>query len=336
MNCPSCAAELPSLKFKFCPFCGAVVTAPRAPSPAGTAPRAPSPAGTVAAPVTTVRDTIAEPMPAMRDTLPEPVPAVRPAPQRAVPPVNDTIPEPALSIRASAPRRSATIPPAKASSQAPRRSRELDTEAATVFEMPSVDAAALHAAMSKKHESHQNMARPVPTGELDKVEVPSMVTKAVVGQKAAATAGPAVRREPPAKSATEDDRPTAVSLPAITDADLSPISARTRRAPTPGATVKPEPVKPEPVKSAVRSVAPTVAPPAVAPSTKKKFSETAWFLAAVDPDQLAETETAAAFDVNADALTRRYVPPEPLSDAVRRDFSLGSTDEPTPAPKKKR
>ena len=272
MNCPSCASELPSPKFKFCPFCGAATAS--APVKSGRAatsaavPKVSAPAAAAAAPdPRTLRGApivvAAKKNPATADTIADPLPAI-------------------------------VVPAAKVES----RRRPLDTEAATVFELPAVNAAMIQDALAKKHESHRNMEPALTTGEI-------------------ARAKPT--RTP--RKAKTDEQATAVNISAVTDDALKA---------TPAPSSPPVTLSARPAADAPRVAEPG---PAAAPSGRKKFSETAWFLAAVNPDQLADGEGVGHEYSDPDELARRYAAVDAdVPDDVRRGYSL--SDEKRPKRKK--
>ncbi|MBT9559350.1 MAG: hypothetical protein IV100_25175 [Myxococcales bacterium] len=347
MTCPSCSSELPSPKFKFCPFCGAAIGASSTPARATTRSAVPNGAA----------DTIAEPNSAFvsdgpatlfgrpparvlaSDTLPEPAPAIRttgdsPAPARANSRAGSAKAAPG---KAGKPDRTQSAP-GGATLVDPPHARP-DSEAATVFEIPAINAAALEEAVEKKRQgSKAGLAAPVRTDEIDSAMI-----------EGAIRAAPRIR---------EDDRPTVLNLAAVTGFDETrdhpavPNPTPARKAVS-GSAAAPSMSSPNPASSdaaADRStraspkrsttggsrpsspksnpVAPTTGPKVGVPETatpagdRKKFSETAWFMAAVNPADLAEREGAAQGLAEADDMTERYAVDQPLPDEVRSKFSL--------------
>ena len=154
MNCPSCATELPSPNFKFCPFCGAATgTAPVKPSARPATPQRGVRSGVAPAPeaATKAPSPAAPAMEGRPNTAPA-TPTSR-TPERSHASVADTLPEPAPAIRVSSP-----------VNEEVRLGRRPDAEAATVFEIPAVDAAALASSLQRKHESHSKMEAALTTG----------------------------------------------------------------------------------------------------------------------------------------------------------------------------
>ena len=76
--------------------------------------------------------------------------------------------------------------------------------------------------------------------------------------------------------------------------------------------------------------------PAAAGPGEPGFSETAWFMAAVTPEQLAEAEGEALDYSEQDIMTDRYRVTEKLPDEVRKDFSLSYGKKPLARKKKKK
>ena len=68
-------------------------------------------------------------------------------------------------------------------------------------------------------------------------------------------------------------------------------------------------------------------PPISSNTTKRKFSETAWFMAVQDADTLAEKEGVALDYATADRMTEKYANDSSVTDEERRSYSLRS-DEP--------
>lgn len=114
----------------------------------------------------------------------------------------------------------------------------------------------------------------------------------------------------PQAASYDQDAKTVLSLPAVTAADLARLLNQDE-APAPA----PAPAAPAP--------APAAAEPAKAKG-KKGFSETAWFMAAVTPDQLEEVE--AHNPAEAEVYTEKYETQAPLPDPVRKQFSLSAGD----------
>ena len=113
----------------------------------------------------------------------------------------------------------------------------------------------------------------------------------------------------------EDDKPTVLNMPAISEELLEDVLSK-----------HDEPEEP-------KVSAPAPSPPAPETSSRSdgsaKFSETAWFMAAVTPEQLAESEGEALDYAQQDRMTERYETDERLPDEVRRGFSLTATELPS-------
>ena len=140
-------------------------------------------------------------------------------------------------------------------------------------------------------------------------------------------------------SVPEDDpteAPTRMELPAISDellgssASAPAIVQPSSPKPVDDATVEELPAveprvslrrKPESASAPERRV---VEPYEAPVDDSRKFSETAWFLAAVSPEQLGETEGEATSFEEADAMTQRYERAGKLPKDVRQSFSLKS------------
>ena len=110
--------------------------------------------------------------------------------------------------------------------------------------------------------------------------------------------------------AEEDEKPTELNLPVVSDEDLAGVMDRADDVPAPN----------------VPGVA--VPPPAGAAKAKGGFSETAWFMAAVTPEQLAESEGEALDFVSQELMTERYETDEQLPPELRRGYSLTATGRP--------
>ncbi len=169
----------------------------------------------------------------------------------------------------------------------------VSSEAPTQFEMPAVK---------------DTMAQPMVFADSPDVSgLGAMKSARPAPTREAPQAAPA--EKPRIKRKTGDgERPTEINLPAITDAEL----VRSPRAPEPRAPKAP-------------------AAPAAAPA--RKFSETAWFMAAVDPEQLTGGEGAAGSLEDAAVMTDRYTRGEPIPDEVRKNFTLADD---TPRPRRRR
>ena len=122
----------------------------------------------------------------------------------------------------------------------------------------------------------------------------------------------------PRKPVYDQDAKTVLSLPAVTAADLAKLLHQDE-APAP------EVVAPAP-KPAPATVAAKPAAEPDKPKGKKGFSETAWFMAAVTPDQLEDVE--AHNPAEAELITDKYATTERLPDPVRKQFSLAAGEAP--------
>ena len=67
-------------------------------------------------------------------------------------------------------------------------------------------------------------------------------------------------------------------------------------------------------------------PPESSNTTKRKFSETAWFMAVQDADTLADNEGVALDYATADHMTDKYANDLSVTDEERRSFSLRSEE----------
>lgn len=116
-------------------------------------------------------------------------------------------------------------------------------------------------------------------------------------------------------TAIPDDElpPTVLNMPSITEEEIATVMARSDDLP-----------------------APEVAPGAGAPGADGEFSETAWFMSAVSPEQLLESEGEALDYTEQDLMTERYHKEETLPDEVRKDFSLSESIHPDDKRRKKK
>jgi hypothetical protein len=156
-------------------------------------------------------------------------------------------------------------------------------------------------------------------------------------------------QEGPSPHDDPHEAPTRMELPAITEAllaepsghrpsvaneptrEVPPVAERTRAVVRPSSPANPiaVPGAPTPINPARSKPAPARTTPPKAPdpshdsdSSKRGFSETAWFLAAVSPEQLGETEGEATSFSEQDIMTERYAPTQRLPSGLRKSFSL--------------
>ena len=350
MTCPSCNSELPSPKFKFCPFCGAATAQSNKPARELTH----------NAVTRGAADTIAEPAAAVSwggpatlfgrpqarvlgsDTLPEPAPAITTTDDASVPARSSSRVGSAKagSEKADKPERTASRS-GGATIVDPPHARP-DSEAATVFEMPSIDAATLEkAAEMKLRGSQAGMAGPVRTDELNSALLEGSIRAApqirddsrdTVLNLAAITGFEETRDHPAvnmAKAQSSRSASPASSPEALTSSAAAKSQAKaTAGSPTAGsATARPSGsprVSVQKSASAGTGTGPKVgsADPSSAVGDRKKFSETAWFMAAVNPAELTDREGTAQGATEAEDMTERYAVDEPLPDEVRSKFSL--------------
>jgi hypothetical protein len=134
-----------------------------------------------------------------------------------------------------------------------------------------------------------------------RMELPA-ITEALLGE--ASSHAPSVANEPTIEVAPVTPRPRAVVRPS---SPANPIAIPT----------KPAPITPAPDRDPAPS----------GDSSKREFSETAWFLAAVSPEQLGETEGEATSFSEQDIMTERYTPAGRLPTGLRKSFSLAPNRE---------
>jgi hypothetical protein len=356
MTCPSCNSELPSPKFNFCPSCGAATAQSNKPArelthdaiERGAADTIAEPAAAVssAGPATLFGRSPARVLGS--DTPPEPAPAIRTTGEASVPARSSSRVDSAKagSAKADKPERT-TSRFGRATIVDPRHARP-DSEAATVLEMPSIDAATLEkAAEMKLRGSQAGLAGPVRTDELNSALLEGSIRAAPrirddsrdTVLNLAAVTGFEETRDHPAVSVAEApssrSASPATSPEALTSSAAAKIHAKaTAGSPTAGtatgsATARPSGwtrVSAPQSASAGTSTGPKVgyAEPSSAVGDRKKFSETAWFMAAVNPAELTDREGTAQGVTEADHMTERYAVDEPLPDEVRSKFSLST------------
>ena len=206
-------------------------------------------------------------------------PYVEPAktPPADEPPTDATIVGRAPSPMSTADTLAATVPDPDADDGA--------SEAPTIFEMPAVDPALLGMA-------------PDLGGPVLEDSVPALGPETLQAKKGP---GPVAASVPP-EAVPDTEKPTVLSVPAVSAQMLEEMLDRPDDISAPKVTAPPSGGGQAPGDAG--------------------FSETAWFMAAVSPEQLAESEGEALSYTEQDIMTERYEVGERLPDEVRKDFSL--------------
>lgn len=199
---------------------------------------------------------------------------------------------------------------------------EVDSEAATVFEMPAVDVSDLNGPMSENSvpalgdtmlDEGPSQARASNETQKSKKKASKRKPQRVPAPSPAAAAPKKAEPEAPADDTIVEssEKPTVV-MPALTESAIQKMLAQ------------------EEVKE------PAIPHDQTLPDGHEKaFSETAWFMQAVTPEALAEAEGEAMTHTEADIMTDRYRTQETLPDEVRREYSL-SADQRAAEAKKRR